>query len=78
MLAILAPTNIDYQEFAMNKDQSKGSIRQVKGQIKETTGKVFGDKSLENKGKAEKVTGKIQKNYGNLKEDIKDTLKKHQ
>jgi uncharacterized protein YjbJ (UPF0337 family) len=60
----------------MNKDQTSGSLKQAKGQIKETTGKVLGDKDLENKGKSEKALGRVQESYGNLKEDIKDSLKK--
>ena len=61
----------------MNKDQSSGSIKQAKGQLKETTGKVLGNKELENKGKAEKALGKVQESYGNLKKDIKDSVQKH-
>ena len=62
-------------EIYMNKDQTSGSIKQVKGQIKETTGKVLGDKDLESKGKSEKALGRVQESYGNLKQDIKDSLK---
>ena len=61
----------------MNKDQSSGSIKQAKGQLKETTGKVLGNKELENQGKAEKALGKVQESYGNLKKDIKDSVQKH-
>jgi len=35
----------------MNKDQIKGKIKKVKGDIKESAGKAFGNKGLENKGK---------------------------
>ena len=55
----------------MNKDQVKGEYKQAKGNIKEATGKIFGDKSMENKGKTENTVGKIQKAYGDAKEDIK-------
>ena len=55
----------------MNNAQVKGDIKQVKGQIKETTGKLLGDKTLENKGTLQNAAGKIQKGYGNAKEEIK-------
>ena len=44
----------------MNKDQVKGQVKEVVGTLKETTGKVLGDKSLEAKGLAEKIVGKVQ------------------
>jgi uncharacterized protein YjbJ (UPF0337 family) len=56
----------------MNKDQVKGHVEEVKG--KEVAGKISGDKGLESKGKVEKVGGKIQAEYGDLKADIKATV----
>jgi uncharacterized protein YjbJ (UPF0337 family) len=58
----------------MNKDQVKDQIKQAKGHIKETTGKIFGDKELENKGKIQNAAGKIQKSYGDVKENVKDAI----
>ena len=55
----------------MNKDQVKGDVKQVKGTVKETVGKVFGDKTLENKGKVEHAAGKVQKQFGDLKDEVK-------
>lgn len=55
----------------MNKDQVKGNISKAKGSIKETTGKVFGDKDMENKGKVQNAAGKAQTGFGSLKEEIK-------
>ena len=63
------------QEHAINKDQTKGRIEEVKGKIKEVTGKVVGNDDLEAEGKMQKTGGKIQKAYGDLKEDVKDTVK---
>ena len=56
----------------MNKDQIAGKARQVKGDVKETVGKVFDDKSLQREGKVENTVGKIQQGYGDVKEDLKD------
>ena len=35
----------------MDKDRIKGSAEQAKGAVKETVGKVFGDKKLQTEGK---------------------------
>lgn len=55
----------------MNKDQVKGRIKQVEGEVKEVTGNIVGNKTLEEKGKAQKVVGKVQAGYGDLKDDLK-------
>jgi uncharacterized protein YjbJ (UPF0337 family) len=61
---------------AMNKDQVEGRIDQVKGAIKETTGKAVGNDKLEAEGKANKVVGKVQANVGDAKEKVKDAVDK--
>jgi uncharacterized protein YjbJ (UPF0337 family) len=48
------------KDAAMDKDRFKGSAEQAKGAVKETAGKVFGDKKLETEGKTDKATGKVQ------------------
>jgi uncharacterized protein YjbJ (UPF0337 family) len=58
----------------MNKDQVKGQFKEVVGSVKEATGKILGDKSLEAKGIAEKIVGKVQTEVGNIKSDLKDIL----
>jgi uncharacterized protein YjbJ (UPF0337 family) len=60
----------------MNKDQVKGRTDQVKGSVKEATGKVVGNRNLEAEGKIDKSTGKARADYGDLKEDVKDAIKK--
>jgi uncharacterized protein YjbJ (UPF0337 family) len=46
----------------------------VKGKVKETTGKMVGDKDLERKGKIQHTKGKVQAEYGDTKKDIKDAF----
>ena len=60
----------------MKKDQVKGRVEQAKGAVKEAAGKVVGNKNLEGEGKIEKATGKAQANYGDLKKDVHDAVKK--
>jgi uncharacterized protein YjbJ (UPF0337 family) len=54
----------------MNRDQFKGRIKQAKGRIKEIGGELTRDKSLEKKGRAQKIAGRIQAGYGDFKDDI--------
>jgi uncharacterized protein YjbJ (UPF0337 family) len=58
----------------MNKDQVKGRIEEAKGKVKEVAGKAVGNVALENKGNAQKISGKVQAAVGDLKEDIKDAI----
>ena len=55
----------------MDKNQVKGRIKEAEGKAKEITGKIVGNKKLEEKGKAQKTAGKIEAGYGDLKNDIR-------
>ena len=66
---ILEPTTARIQQ--MDKDRIKGSAEQAKGAVKESAGKIFGDKKLETKGKADKAAGKIQNAVGGLKDAVR-------
>jgi uncharacterized protein YjbJ (UPF0337 family) len=55
----------------MNKDQIKGRVKEAKGTVKETAGKVTGKEILEQKGKLLKTAGKAQAGYGDIKDDIR-------
>ncbi len=59
----------------INKDQVKGRVEEVKGTIKEATGKLVGDKTLEAKGNIEKNLGKVQSKLGNVKQGIQESAK---
>jgi uncharacterized protein YjbJ (UPF0337 family) len=51
----------------MNKDQVKGRIKTAKGKLKVIAGKAVGNNRLTGKGELEKVAGKIQADYGDVK-----------
>lgn len=55
----------------MNKEQIIGRVRKTKGLVMEFTGKALGDKQLEAAGKMEKVAGRSQAVYGDLKNILK-------
>lgn len=48
----------------MNKDRTKGAAREMRGKIKEATGKATGNTKLEAKGFAQKVAGKARNTTG--------------
>ncbi len=60
----------------MNKDQVKGRYEEAKGKVKEVAGNVTGDKELEIEGNIQKNLGKAQAGFGDVKEDVKEDIKK--
>lgn len=52
----------------MNKHQSGGLSKQVKGGLKEATSKITGNKAGEAEGKLQKAVGKVQTKLGNEQE----------
>jgi uncharacterized protein YjbJ (UPF0337 family) len=54
----------------MNKDQSGGAAKNIKGRIKEAAGVLTGNKAEEAEGTAERATGAAQKAFGDVKHKI--------
>jgi uncharacterized protein YjbJ (UPF0337 family) len=52
------------------KDQVAGSVHQLKGQLKETAGKITSNPRLKEEGQDEKLSGKIQKKVGEVEKVI--------
>ena len=61
--------------MGINKDQVQGRNGQIQGKVKESIGKVVGDKDLETKGKMQKHLGGAQASVGDVKQDIKQSVK---
>ena len=55
----------------MNKDQTEGRTREANGTVKEAVGKLLGNEKLRAKGKAQKIIGKAQAKFGDVKRDIR-------
>ena len=55
----------------MNKDQVKGRVEEIAGEAKKVTGKVVGNKNLEQKGRVEEAAGKARATYGDVKNEIR-------
>lgn len=58
----------------MDKDEVKGTAKEIKGGLKEVAGRVTGDKSTEVKGNIEKNVGTAQRKVGEVKDDLKKDL----
>jgi uncharacterized protein YjbJ (UPF0337 family) len=55
----------------MDKDRAEGSMKNMKGKVKEGAGKMFGDSKMKGEGKMDQAEGKVQNTVGG----IKDTLR---
>ena len=53
----------------MNRDQAKGTMKDVAGKIQRKTGEIMGNTSQQIKGGAKQVAGKVQKTVGNVRDD---------
>jgi uncharacterized protein YjbJ (UPF0337 family) len=51
---------------ASTKDQAAGKLHEMKGQAKQTAGKVTHNPDLAAEGQDEKIAGKIQKKVGQI------------
>ena len=49
----------------MNKNQVKGTVKEVAGKVQEGAGKLVGSKEHQAKGLGKQVAGKAEKAYGN-------------
>jgi len=48
-------------------DKAEGTFKEVKGKIKEEIGDVTNNRDLEERGRAEKNSGKVQQKVGDVK-----------
>ena len=58
----------------MNKNQIKGTVKDLAGKVQEETGKLIGNREQEIKGIHKQVTGQAEKRLGDVKEIVKDAV----
>lgn len=56
----------DSEEAVANK--TGGVVNQVKGHVKEAIGDLAGDSSFKREGRHDRLKGRLQEDYGDLKE----------
>jgi uncharacterized protein YjbJ (UPF0337 family) len=59
----------------MDREHVKGAADKVKGAIKDTAGKVTGDKKLQSEGKFDKARGSAHNLAGDVKDAARDASK---
>ena len=60
----------------MNRNQVKGTAKDVAGKVQEKVGQITGSTSQQVKGAAKQIEGKLQKGAGNLEQAADDADKK--
>lgn len=55
----------------MNKQQIKGATNRATGEIKQQVGKLTGDRSLQARGQAREIKGKVQQGVGDAREEVR-------
>lgn len=58
----------------MNKDQVQGHAKELKGKLKEATGKAVGNERLTAEGQIDQVVGKTKQKVGDAKETVKKAV----
>jgi uncharacterized protein YjbJ (UPF0337 family) len=59
----------------MDSEHIKGTAEKAKGIIKDTAGKVSGDKKLQSEGKLDKAEGSAHNVAGDIKDAVKENSK---
>ena len=59
----------------VDREHVKGAADKAKGTVKETAGKVTGDKELESEGKLDKAKGDVHNAAGNVKDAVRNLTK---
>ena len=59
----------------MNKNQVKGTAKDIAGKVQEEAGKLVGSDKQQVKGLSKQISGKLQKGIGDVQQAIKDGAK---
>jgi uncharacterized protein YjbJ (UPF0337 family) len=59
----------------MNKNQMKGTARDIAGKLQQQAGKLVGSRKQQVKGLGKQVSGKLQKGVGDATEAIDEIVK---
>jgi len=60
----------------VNRDQVKGTAKDIAGKVQQKVGEVTGNTSQQVKGVGKQIEGKIQKGIGDVEQAAKDTEKR--
>jgi uncharacterized protein YjbJ (UPF0337 family) len=75
MLALALAAGTAGGALAVDKDRVDGSLKQMKGKVESKAGDITGDAGLKSKGRKDRVTGKVQNTWGNVKDGVRDATR---
>jgi uncharacterized protein YjbJ (UPF0337 family) len=59
------------KEVAMNADQLRGRLEEIKGYVEEFAGRMFGSRPLVERGKVDFAVGVARAKFGDIKEVVR-------
>jgi uncharacterized protein YjbJ (UPF0337 family) len=60
----------------MNKNQVKGSVKDVAGKVQQKVGEAMGNTKQQVNGLANQIEGKLQKGVGDVEQAVDDSVKR--
>ena len=61
----------------MNRDQIKGTAKDVAGKVQRKAGEITGNTSQQIKGAAKQVEGKVQKGAGDIEQSVDESNRRN-
>lgn len=58
----------------MNSKHVKGTVREIKGKVKQNVGHATGDSQMEKEGVVDRIKGRIEKGVGEIKDKVKEGI----
>jgi uncharacterized protein YjbJ (UPF0337 family) len=58
----------------MHRDEIKGKVQQVKGEMKQGIGRATADERLRDEGRADEAEGEVREGVGTVKRNVGDAL----
>ncbi len=59
-------------ERAVDSDRTEGSVKKMKGNLKEGAGSLIGDEKMKKEGQADQAEGKLQNAWGGAKDKARE------
>jgi uncharacterized protein YjbJ (UPF0337 family) len=72
-----AAATLRQRERDMDHKRTEGMGHEIKGKVKETTGRVTGNRSQQLEGNLEKNAGKAERHLGEAQDDLRHTQQDH-
>ena len=66
--------DVESQEAHMNRDETEGKAKQVKGNLKQAAGHLLDDEKLHDEGAADEAEGDVQEAFGKGRRKVGEAL----